>query len=62
MLPEAILKELSKQADYGMSRRPVKFVDVDPRVLSQLIGEIERHRETLLIVEKLKHVEPALRD
>lgn len=54
MLHESVLQELRHQSDRGKARRPVKFVDVDPRVLGQLIDEIERHRQVLLIDEKPK--------
>ena len=62
MLQESLLNELSKQAERGRSCRPVKYVEVDPRVLGQLIEEIELLRQVLLISEKTKKPEPALRD
>ena len=56
-----MLAELKRDATKALNRKPIRFVDVDPRVLASLIDEIERHRTTLLIVER-KQLDPALRD
>ena len=56
-----MLSELKRDANKAIKHKPVRFVDVDPRILASLIDEIERHRTTLLIVER-KQLDPALRD
>ena len=61
MLNEEMLSELKRDANKAIKHKPVRFVDVDPRILASLIDEIERHRTTLLIVER-KQLDPALRD
>ena len=61
MLPSAVLTELRQQAHVAASQKRIRFVEIDPRVLGQLIDELENHRLVNLTIPREQR-EPALRD
>lgn len=61
MLHESQLAELRRDVARAKLHKPIRFVEIDARVLGAMIDEIERHRVVTLTFER-KLAEPAFRD
>ena len=61
MIDDDHISELRRDITAAQSHKPPRFVEVDSRILGQLIDELENHRMFLLVLPREKR-EPALRD